>query len=438
MARINPLDDKIRASFESSEAKAPEGLWAAMDQRMSANEADLDAQIKSSFDQESSSAPDSVWAGINRQLTIDAAWKGINAYLNRRAFYRWSARAALLLLFLFGAYLGGQILLEPASETTNLQEQLPVLPQIEQPKKSKLLPSEEGKTKQAGSLTPSAPEQAISLAEPMLAAASPIAQASSPSEIIGPYKTAIDSISAMDTSERELGLSPRDWHAFAFHLGLPNLRKPNVELSAPIAPKPKSKFKAWEIGLIYAYHRDFLSNNYYRESVDPRSLVTSNAVYSHNVSLDFRYRLHPRWALQMEWMPKRNLVLNYGIYSEGRFREESLSLSFSRIGLGFEHHFPLAINRQAFHIVMGAQANYSMLLDANLSGADQKDRYRNSLGMQFHLGQDWRSGPMVLSYGLRTDFNFNNLYRGDAIIPAAFDRTWYRSWGLYLGTRYRF
>lgn len=438
MARINPLDDKIRASFESSEVKAPEGLWAAMDQKMTDSEATWDAQIKDSFAQESGKAPASVWAGINRQLTIDAAWKGINAYLNRQAFYRWSAQAALLLLFLFGTYFGTKAWLQSPAEQVKLEEIQILSPQSPPAREAQLpiLTEEESVLKAAES--PSAPEQnrQILVPQPLIsvAAAEPVAVLDPGQSVI----PAVDSLLGEEISPKNVALSPRDWHDFPFGLNLPHLRKPFLTSRSPEPSKPKSKFKAWEVGLIYAYHRDFLSNNYYRESVDPRSLIASNAVYSHNWSVDFRYRLHPRWAVQLEWMPQRNLSLDYATYSEGRFRQESLNLSFSRLGLGFEHHFPLAIKRQAFHIVMGAQANYSVLLAADLSGLNLKDRYRNSLGMQFHLGQDWRSGPMVLSYGLRTDFNFNNLYRGDEFIPAAFDRTWYRSWGLYLGTRYRF
>lgn len=434
MDRNKDIDAKIRESFEAAEHKAPDGLWAAMDQKLDSDALNLDKQVKHSFEAIEENAPDAIWAGINRQLTIDTAWKGINAYLNRRLFYLWSTRIAALLLLSFGIgyWVWNQA---PKQEETRFETAPVDKGQISTAPKLAPLTSVDATSAEKTSIPKTtAPQKTVNEKQSTLKAAVelPKQAANAPQGKL----SLVDSIPNL--KEADWRLETKSWQLFDRQALNHRLRKPLFTAISRRKAQRKTTFKHWELGLLYSYNRDFLSNSIYRESLDPRSLIASSAVYSHNVSLDLKYRFNPRWLLRFQWQPSRDLHLRYNTYAEGQYIGKELQLNFSQYGLGFEHHLPMAIGRQRFNMVLGAQATYGQFNRAQNFSGRIDERYQDAYGLQFNLGQDWHSGPLVLSYGLRTDFNFNNLYRGHGAIPAAFDRTWYRSWGLYIGSYYRF
>jgi hypothetical protein len=446
MDRNKDIDAKIRESFAASEQKAPEGLWAAMDQKLATEESRLDQEVKASFEAQAESAPEAIWSGINRQLTIDAAWKGINAYLNRRIFYRWSARIVALLILLFGLTYWG---LELNQRETGLAKQNSLkdnrIEELEKPLSSNptvgaaRLEEKESLAPRATSGTGSG-NTGGTAREVTSRAGGNTNEASRIATVEGVPRPSPQTAwsGQMDSSHSKISVDLKSWLAFKI---APELGVLRAAPKGPMTIKPKrptSRFKHWELGLTYAYSRDFLSNNQYRESLNPRSLVASSPAYSHNFSLDLRYRLNPRWSLKAQWQPQNDLSLYYNTYAEGQYQSKQLQLQYTNLGFGLEHHLPLPFGRRAFNLVLGGQAYYGLLREASDESQNLKSRYGDAWGMQLNLGQEWRNGPLVLSYGIRTDFNFNNLYLGHKDIPAAFDRTWYRNWAFYLGSHYRF
>lgn len=450
MARDKDLDKEIRDSFESSAPKAPQDMWSALAGSLSAEEELLDQKLKESFESEASAAPEAVWQGINRQLTIDKAWVGINRYLNRKAIYKWSARIAAILLLAFGAFWFSDSIAN-SSESPNYirldlrdQASSPKLKPEAQAGQKAVSPIEEKKPR-ASSINAQSDNSSTeaSGADQVIASNSISNQAESNVE----RNPTIDDASAPEITNRSAisNLSEaappalRNWHKLAFNL-------PSLNLNGSFSPlptfnKPKNphrgKRSKWELGFEYSFNRDFLSNNVARESQDPRSLVKSNAVYSNNYKIVMHYRWHPQWTVKLGFQPQRNMVLNYNTYREGQYVEDELSLNFHRLGLGLEHHINMGSSTGPWRLNLGVEPYYAYLSGAHNLEKNLSPFYRDSYGMQFRLGQEFMSRSFILSYGLETDFNFNNLYRGNGRIPADFDQTLYRSWGFYVGLRYR-
>lgn len=424
------FNDKIRASFEESAPKAPEGIWEALDGAMSSSDQQMDAQVKGAFAAEEAQAPEGVWAGINRQLTIDQAWVGINRYLNRRIAWMWTQRVAALALLTLAIYYGSEQWPNSTSPSNYIDLDLrdlevPESPQAADEPKMLIQELEEEPAKSQESLSSKATGGgggSINSAD--------IYSSEYPSQrtLSNEAKNPAEEIIPM-------GLNERSWNYLA--LVLPDLKRPYLNLdwqvSAPPRMKRKSLWQQFSIGFEYSYNRDFLSNNIYRESQDPRSLVRSNPVYSNNYKLVLHYHLQERWSLKLGFQPQRAFRLDYNTFREGQYVREQMALHYSRIGLGLEHHKSF---NSPFGITLGVEPYYALLtaVEGDLRWRDYDDAY----GLQLRLGADWHTGPLVFSLGFESDFNFNNLYLGNARIPSEFDRTLYRSWGLYVGSRYRF
>ncbi len=439
------LDKEIRDSFESSAPKAPQDMWSALAGSLSAEEEMLDQKLKESFESEASAAPEAVWQGINRQLTIDKAWVGINRYLNRKAIYKWSARIAAILLLAFGAFWFSDSI-TTSSESPNYIR----LDLRDQASSPKLKPEAQAGLKAVSPIEESSinaqsdnSSTEASGAEQAIASNSISNQAGAKVEEQHPndVASAAEMTNRSSISNLSEAVPPvlRNWHKLAFNL-------PSLNLNGSFSPlptfnKPKSphrgKRSKWELGFEYSFNRDFLSNNVARESQDPRSLVNSNAVYSNNYKIVVHYRWHPQWTVKLGFQPQRNMVLNYNTYREGQYVEDELSLNFHRLGLGLEHHIKMGSSAGPWRLNLGVEPYYAYLAGANNLERNLSPFYRDSYGMQFRLGQEFMSRSFILSYGLETDFNLNNLYRGNGRIPADFDQTLYRSWGFYVGLRYR-
>lgn len=457
MAGNKHLDKKIRDSYESAAPKAPEGLWSAMEEALSTPESTLDAKVKESFESAHSSPPEAVWAGINRQLTIDKAWLGINRYLNRRAAYIWTGRIAALLLLAFGAFW-----FYPFSQSTKSNHEYLKIDLRDRPLnelKGYSFPS--GETQSSKFNQESNPAENAPLAETFKAAAiltqnpAPDLPLENSSTIENPNRIAhqkaspfsedqgLNALYAIKRSDlaRQPSILPPN-NRFWDSLNMAEVFAPlqvyalNAPLSIPLKKRTSSTLSKWELGFEYSFNRDFLSNNIARESQDPRSLVNSSAVYSNNYKLVMHYRFHPKWSLKLALQPNRQMALAYSTYREGQYVQEQLSLNFHRLGLGLAHHLPLGRMSSPWSLNLGLEPYYAYLDQALDNKLDRTESYTSAYGLQLRLGQEWRRGNLILSLGIETDFNFNNLYKGDARIPSDFDRTLYRSWSAYLGMRY--
>ncbi|QNR24580.1 hypothetical protein [Croceimicrobium hydrocarbonivorans] len=443
MAKDPNIDRKIRESFESAEFKAPEGIWQALDQSMSAGESQMDQKVKDSFEAQNAAAPESVWEGINRQLTIDKAWKGIDSYLNRQRLYRVLGRVAAILLLLFSigwwwSNTGPSKAIVDEPTPMHSEEQIQ---KSDQPQEM-LAPSELSHSPINGNQ-----EQPANAKEPSFVL-SPISGGNGSKGIalhanqqIGANADAEQVLLTEQSSDDAISqaeLELKDWFDLGLEMPSLVLMERDFEPKPQFRTHPKTRFKAWQMGLRYSWQRDYLSNSLFRESLDPRSLVRSNAVYSSAISAELYYRLNPTWSVNLMWQQSRDWVFHYNTYEEGQYVDRKLELNYRRIGIGLNHHFRFGPQSKWPVLSMGVQPYYGFLNQATEAGINQTGSYTDAWGMELRIGQEWKSGDLLLYYGLATDFSLNNLYKGTDRIPADFNRTLYRSWGLYIGTRYGF
>lgn len=419
--------DKVRESFQESAPKAPRDLWSGLEYSLDAQEDALDQKVKESFEDENFRAPETVWQGINRQLTIDKAWQGLNRYLNRRLYFYWFGRAAALILLLFGLY-GLFNLSQQNSREANYikvdlrhldeaQGQSPTYPsELKPPSQASAQAQDEaennsGSHSAIGSLLPPRLQELEFALQDTLSRAAIALIDTLPQE---PFKPLASALKPGELKELYADYRPINW------------------------TKPKLRRRRWAIGFEYSFNRDVISNNISRESKDPRSLVQSRAVYSNNYKLVLHYHMRPQWSLKFGFMPRRVFSQDFSTFREGQFVEDQLNLQYQRLGLGIEHHKPFGPLRGPWALNLGLEAYYANLHRAFNGRGDVSAQYANAWGLQLHLGPEWQHQQFIMGLGLQTDFNVNNLFQGSSKIPAAFDRTLYRSWSLYLSGRYQF
>ena len=128
------LDRKLRESYQAQQAKAPEGLWARLEEQLPDQtdalldqklkegdlqrpvvkapqalwnsiaeelpndlpiDAQLDEKVKTSYNIQNQPAPNKVWKAVSRQLNIDKTWERIELALDTRARWNWWALRSL-------------------------------------------------------------------------------------------------------------------------------------------------------------------------------------------------------------------------------------------------------------------------------------------------------------------------------------------------------
>jgi hypothetical protein len=462
MAKEDKLNAKIKESFEEAPKKAPANIWAALDQSLAeTGPTDLDSKVRESFEHQEEKAPIGIWGGINKQLTIDSAWTGVNRYLRNRVIWLWTQRVALVLFFLL---IGSYWIWTPQEliESQAIKHEFPRFKK--EGFKPPITKSEDIiNAKSLGTIAVDDDPTSTKKISPSNDDNIAIADSNSNIILDKDIKEAGSEVSALEGlslrfeteanrrpvrgAETEIGdiaffikdsIMERPWKNFQLS------RFPISDLTTALNSRDFSptikgvhNFRSWEIGLKYSYLRNYLDNNIYRESIDPRSLIKSNRVEQNQISLAVNYRLNSRWSLQTTWQPNQRISLNYNSYEEGQFIRNTLNLDYQMFTLGSQYNWVFNPYSSDHHITLGADLVYGVLKSASMGQIDLSASYTNFMGSQLRLGQEWHYNNLVFAYGLQGQFSVNNLFTGNARISRAFDRTNSRSYGLYLGLRYQ-
>lgn len=447
MAAKDPLHNKIRQSFESQQRQAPEGLWDKISGHMDNDT--LDQSLKNAFENRAAQAPESIWQGVQKELDIEAGWRGVLRYLNRQKWQKKliQSTAVLMLLFLLG-YWGWQQQKDPSSEAQSGQKSNYPSHRIDA--------SEIRKDRQ-----PALSEKPAVVNKPGLS--TPAASGGQASRSVQKPE---DKLATGIASENRTTISNKIQR---------KARAPSQESARPAVVPVHSSAKSWisirglsrvaelsplhggskratyqesdrkirfATGVRLGSHRSWLRNNDYRRGRDQRSLVVQLPSYTVSYAVEQYLQWSPRHQVALRYTFQNAHEQQYRTYEEGYFIEKRLRLNYWQGSLHYGFRFSIA-SQKAHHPFVIQTGLYYAGLKAAVEQGPQGTRnlsrqYEADYGLLLSIGHEIKSQGLILSYGLQGQYGLKNLYAGDGKSSPLFDRTDQRQLGLYLGLRYPF
>lgn len=455
MAKSDHIEHKIKDGFESVKHKAPEGVWSSINDNLDGHEQAIDEKVKSGFENKDNIAPDGIWEGIEKQLKIDRGWAKVHTLLMRRTFYKWTKRAAAILIFLFFVTTElnntfsekeGAKLSENKNEFQHKENEQKT-PQVEETstkiassskKQTDGINSDEEKNafnyldqslndnrdnsttvSQSGTKNVnyqnglSKDDNATSLENKIVSRASADGQNNSDSFSIG--NLPIKSVNHLPLENQ--------------HLELIDVKE-NIQINA--------KF---EFGLYTALNTTTIVNNATRRALDAKSLIGLNPSFGTNVGLQFVYHFNSKHSLVSALMHS-NISQSYNKFSNGSLSEEEFNLNFVRLQALYQYkHKRHLSQKSAFNVKVGpyfgylASSKQSMNSEIVFESLDYYTDFDMGISLQAGHSIDWKN--IVLDYGLNIDQGLSNLNKGKGQLPASFDRTTLLGLGAYVSLRYK-
>jgi len=461
MAKSNNIEQKIKEGFESVEHKAPENLWSNISDGLYGKTAELDNKVKSSFDSSTDRAPEGIWAGIDKQLTIDKGWTKVRSLLQRRTFYKWTKRAAAILIFLFfvTSEYGDRFFVTKGELNNNTVS----IAERDSQANTVNVQNEEFKTERfskksssAKANTTGSPKNEESSVLSVLPAKSNEYLITNKENSEKTYSNRSNRISVGNQPKKETLASQTEQNEEKInsdllnpqvlsHLPIKQVRfleanNENLELIDIKVNLPKET--KYELGLFTALNTTALVNNRTKTAFDSRSLVAFNPTIGTNLGLQFVYHFKEKHSVVSN-LTYATIHQSYEAYSGGSFIKESTEMNFVRLQAMYQFKYKrFDISKTALNLKLGPYAglmtggSYSMDGDVKKKFIDDLKNY--DFGVTFQIGQSYEFNKFVFDYGINLDKGLANLYKGTEKIPASFDRSTVLGLGGYISFRYKF
>lgn len=198
------------------------------------------------------------------------------------------------------------------------------------------------------------------------------------------------------------------------------------------------------IGSSFTYANSWLLNNDTYDGFTKNNLNQTSLSFGNAYAVLLGYDLSNKYSLQTEWSINNKQEQNYVRYNEGKQIQKNIEINYTHFNLLvkkketrflFSNRMPVSLN-----YIAGIQYGHikSVFRTFNDKTRLITDRYRKN-NYSLVLGVEYQFSVkqlFVISTGLRTDIGLRNIYAGNGIVPASFNRTYNSSIGLNIGINY--
>lgn len=204
-------------------------------------------------------------------------------------------------------------------------------------------------------------------------------------------------------------------------------------------PQKRMAGNRFSLGPSFSYNNTWLINNETRKAQDKGSLISANKTFKENFGVVLFYQLSPNGFIASDLKFVSRTGQQYHMFRNGNYEELNLELNYSKSFFFYQHNF-FTNNRSIFSDITVRLGGYgAMLLQKNGEIRSTESNYSNSdFGLYAALGQEKKIGNFILSYGINADKGITNIFKGNELIPARFNKTYNINVGTYFHLRYPF
>lgn len=205
-----------------------------------------------------------------------------------------------------------------------------------------------------------------------------------------------------------------------------------------------SQSKCLIIGTAFTYSNSWLLNSDTYDGFNKNNLNQTNLSFGNSYAVVLGYDLSTKYTLQTEWLINDKQEQDYIRYYEGKQVQKKIEINYTHFNLllkkkkiksAFKNRIPASLNYLAGIEYGYIKSVYRTVNDKTrlVTNRYRKNNYSLILGVEYQLTiKQW----WLISAGLRADIGARNIYAGNAIIPASFNRTYNSSIGLNVGINY--
>jgi len=464
------IDEVIKSSFENTNFKAPESLWANISANISNNpHTELDDRIRESFEKQKDAVPNSVWENVNHQLNIDRVWKGIDSGLNkiayRKVIRKVASLAALLLLF---AYLGYKNFSEENPQITFTEFNIDNDKVINKTVKGEKVTFEshniganelsKGSSDVFEDVNGESNDNSRDIIQVLKIEKLNFENNNSSNQVGSSVKNVQKLItlnSLEDSGFEHLALKGIEVFNASISDNTDNLPKQKVEfLNNIIVPsiKPVAEFyqkiekapliNKTFVGITYALNNTWIINNRTKESFDKNSLSSSTLSYTNNYGLIVDYPLVRKFTVSGQFFINSVESQKYNFYEDGKYHTQKIDLKYYKTAILINREIPLYSQKFDYSFVVGCGAYFAYV--SNFSSqkdglpTDVKSDYDEiNYGTKVAIGPQIKTETIKISVGVNSDYGVNNIYKGSSEYPPSLNKTNSSNIGVFVNVMYR-
>lgn len=490
MDNSDHIERKIKEGFEGANHKAPEGLWSAINDGLEIKTSIIDEKVKSSFEHNDQRAPNSIWIKIDKQLTIDKGWRKVYAYLRLQTYYKWTKRAAALLVFLFLVtagildYLTKKESIKVSQKDNGFSkpegQQIPfknhnksiktvsteknIVSNKSQAFETKLSNTEYLRSK--NHIPKGATASKLNFDKSMLGDKSTIGTYTIPLKISSSNgvsendlislelntdgfqdkKSLKDELSTSKQGDKILSVSVNSTKTNILKDSIDNASLRGDSLSIlemldllGIEENQQMNKITFEFGLTSAINTTAIINNKTSNSFDEESLTSFIPSIGSTIGLQFVVHLDNRHSLASS-ITHTGVNQSYNQFDNGRLNEEVINTSFVRMEPLYQFKYNrFGNNNRAINFKVGPYFGLVTRSRYTINKLPTSVAYNNyDFGFTLQFGHNFGFNKFVIDYGLNLDKGLTNLNKGTYEVPASFDKTTSLALGVYLSLRYKF
>jgi len=448
------IEKVIKDSFDGEQKRAPEGLWANIDQ--AANLSTDEYKIRESFDNQIKSAPSKTWNNLKRQLIIDDVWDNIVVHEDRRKrkFIWWFFGAASFILILFSLSIFNfqsdkniveltennneadnaiinEIVKKGNQDTSNSKQNESGMPESSIITSNSLTSDIENHEKTVEVNSVEADLKSTTLTDNK--------EISSNTSKNNFDKEPVVSIVILDSNiipevivER---ITPKE-----IQLINVDFIQPTVIAAYDTFPKPKTT--RFEIGLIGSVGNSWIFNNDVKNGMNRNSLIQNNLSVGYSTGGILGYNFNNKSGLELEYDFHSVHNQGYDFYNEGRLIHKDIRLKQQKISLDYKLRFINNPYRQRILIIKsGLFLSHSIKEQTSINWVENATNSSFStfdFGLNFGAGIEQRISKFKIEYGLKSDVGLRNIAANTINFPKKFNYTTTCLLSGYISFRYLF
>jgi hypothetical protein len=431
------IEQRIKASFESQEKKAPKGLWS--DIATNVDLTDDEAAIKNSFANASVvKAPKNSWGNVKQQLIIDEVWSNILAFQERRrrrAIIWWWSGSFGVIALLFGLtwnYFSMDDIQNRNSST--LADVEPIEYKSEKTKSVNARSDADVNTSVSNENIESDRQANI-----LVSTTDNISDNAfeAPPSLLSRDVT-INSV-VIQSKENEILVSKIDQLE---PLPLSSLEFQHELHLAETKIIDLTPFRRFEVGITASGGNSWLFNNDVRNGFNENSLIQNKLSTGYGLGIEAIVNFNYRNSIYFGYDAISVNHQNYSFYESGRLIDKRITLSQQKALIGYKFSSSdRKDNRKNYVIRTGLFYSHSISSETSL-GSESKSVSSNyesfDYGLNLGGGIEHKFNRLKLEYGLKSDIGINNLTQSTVKVPKKFDYANSLFLGAYISLRYQF
>jgi hypothetical protein len=207
-----------------------------------------------------------------------------------------------------------------------------------------------------------------------------------------------------------------------------------------------SKAHSFMVGFAFANANTWLLNSDTYNGLKAGTLNQAKVSYGKSYNVLVGYHLSNKYCLQTEWVINNTHQQQYIDYQNGKEVNRDLKVNFTQVNVLMKNKNEAFYFGNKLHTSFNylAGINYSYVKSftqqtdetiSSVKGDYQNNQYSIILGLEYQV---FIHSSWIITSGLRSNIGLQNIYKGNAIIPSQFNRTYDSSIGLNIGLCYQF